>query len=284
MYKSKRMNGEMSKEKESTTKKLGRLLGKKVVDAGNIIDKEIRKAGKIAKDEFKEFDITNITVTPPEKPKGESIVHFTRRARPTKTYTQANRTVQFFSRNPNKKEMNPGIDGLVSFSILIVPFAVFIGALIIFEILDELLAIFLLFLYAILIAIPGAYLGLDAIFAGARSVIKGGTTTLIAMFRGFGEFISLMLQGIAELCILLVNGLFGFAKGAFDTFSDYVVFIGVYTFFAVGIYFFLQVININQITSSFIILGFLVLLPALLPASIAHRYWLLWRLNRQSAS
>lgn len=268
-------------KKESTTKKLGRFLGKKAVDAGHIIDRELRKAGKIARDEFKDFDITNVTVEAPKKPKGESIVHFTRRARPTKTYTQANRTVQFFSRNPEKKEMNPGIDGLVSFSILIVPFAVLIGALIILGILNELMAIFLLFLYAILIAIPGAYLGLDSILAGARSVIKGGTATVMAIFRGFFEFISLLLQGIAELCLLLLNGLFGFAKGAFETLADYIVFIGVYIIFAGVIYIFLQLINIDQITTSFIVLGFLVLLPALLPASIAHRYWLLWRLNRQ---
>lgn len=274
----------MNEEKESTSKKLGKFLGKKVVDAGHIIDREIRKAGKIARDEFKEFDVTNVTVEPIKRPKNESIVHFTRRARPTKTYTQANRTVQFFSRNPDKKEMNPGIDGLVSFSILIVPFAILIGALIIFEILNELLAIFLLFLYAILIAIPGAYLGLDSILAGARSVIKGGTATIIAIFRGFIEFISLMLQGIAELFLLVMNGLFGWAKGAFDTLADYILFIGVYALFAIGIYFSLQVININQISSSIIVLGFLVLLPALLPASIAHRYWLLWRLNRQSIS
>ena len=122
----------MNEKKESTTKKLGRLLGKKAVDAGHIIDREIRKAGKVAKDEFKEFDITNVIVEPLKRPKDESIVQFTRRTRPTKTYTQANRTVQFFSRNPEKKEMNPGIDGLVSFSLLIVPFAVLIGALIIF--------------------------------------------------------------------------------------------------------------------------------------------------------
>ena len=273
----------MSNEKESTTKKLGRLLGKKVVDAGHVIDREIRKAGKIARDEFKEFDITNVTVEPPKKPKGESIVHFTRRARPTKTYTQANRTVQFFSRNPEKKEMMPGIDGLVSFSILIVPFALLIGVLIVFTNFDELLAVILLFLYTILIAIPGAYLGLDSIFDGARSVIKGGATTLVAFFRGFFEFISLMVQGFVELCLLVLNGLLGFAKGAFNTLADYIVFIGVYTLFAIGIYFLLQAIEINQITDSFIILGFLVLLPALLPASIAHRYWLLWRLNHQSA-
>jgi hypothetical protein len=278
------MNGKVSKEKESTTKKIGRFLWKKVVDAGYIIDKEIRKAGKIARDEFKEFDITNVTVEPPKKPKGESLVHFTRRARPTKTYTQANRTVQFFSRNPEKKEMNPGIDGLVSFSILIVPFALFIGILIIFTDFNEVLAVILLFLYAILIAIPGAYLGLDSIFDGARSVIKGGATTIVIFIRGFVEFISLMLQGLLELFLLVLNGLFGFAKGAFNTLADYIVFIGVYSIFAVGIYFLLQAIELNQITSSFIILGFLVLLPALLPASIAHRYWLLWRLNRQSIS
>jgi len=274
----------MNEKKESTTKKLGRFLGKKAVDAGHIIDREIRKAGKIARDEFKEFDVGNIVVKPTERPKDESVVHFTRRARPTKTYTQANRTVQFFSRNPDKKEMNPGIDGLVSFSILIAPFALLIGALIIFTNFDELLAILLLFLYAILIAIPGAYLGIDAIFAGARSVIKGGTTTVITIFRGFFEFLSLMVQGITELLILVLNGLFGFAKGAFDTLADYIVFIGVYTLFAIAIYFVLQLLNITQISGSFIVLGFLVLLPALLPASIAHRYWLLWRLNRESAS
>ncbi len=274
----------MSEKKDSATKKLGKFLGKKVVDAGNIIDREIRKAGKVARDEFKEFDVGNIVVEPTKKPKGESIVRFTRRARPTKTYTQANRTVQFFSRNPEKKEMNPGIDGLVSFSILIVPFAILIGFLIITNIIDEIVAIVLLFFYAILIAIPGAYLGLDSIVAGARSVIKGGTTTLVAIIRGFAEFMYLMLQGIAELFLLVINGLFGFAKGAFDTLADYVIFIGVYSIFAIGIYFVLQFLNISQISGSIIILGFLVLLPALLPASIAHRYWLIWRLNRQSAS
>ncbi|MHA2243597.1 MAG: hypothetical protein ACXADY_01380 [Candidatus Hodarchaeales archaeon] len=274
----------MNEKKESTTKKLGRIIGKKAVDAGHIIDREIRKAGKVARDEFKEFDITNIVVEPSKRPKNESIVHFTRRTRPTKTYTQANRTVQFFSRNPERKEMNPGIDGLVSFSILIVPFAILIGALIIFEILDEFLALLLLFLYAILIAIPGAYLGLDSILAGARSVIKGGTTTIIAVFRGFVEFLSLMLQGIVELFLLVINGLFGWIRGAFNTLADYIVFIGVYTLFSVSIYFFLQLLSINQISSSPVVLGFLVLLPALLPASIAHRYWLIWRLNHQSAS
>jgi hypothetical protein len=274
----------MTEEKESRTKKLGRFLGKKVVDAGNIIDREIRKAGKIAREEFQDFDIGNVVVEPPKKPKNESKIHFTRRARPTRTYARANRTIQFFARNPEKKEMNPGIDGLVSFSILITPFALLIGGLIIFTNLNEFMAIFLLFLYAILIAVPGAYLGLDSILAGAQSVIKGGTTTLIAISRGFIEFIFLMVQGIAELFLLLINGLFGFAKGAFDTLADYVIFIGVYIVFAVGIYFSLQIININQISSSFIVLGFLVLLPALLPASFAHRYWLIWRLSRSSTS
>ncbi|MHA2203068.1 MAG: hypothetical protein ACW991_05215 [Candidatus Hodarchaeales archaeon] len=273
----------MSKEKESTTKKLGRLLGKKVVDAGHIIDKEIRKAGKIARDEFKEFDISNVTVEPSKKPKGESIVHFTRRARPTKTYTQANRTVQFFSRNPDKKEMNPGIDGLVSFSILIAPFALLIGILIIFTDFSEVVAVILLFLYAILIAIPGAYLGLDSIFEGARSVLKGGAATIVVIFRGFVEFVSLMLQGFAELCLIVLNGLFGFAKGAFNTLADYIVFIGVYALFSFGMYMLVTYILPVDYAISPVLLGFIVLLPALLPASIAHRYWLLWRLNRQSA-
>lgn len=268
---------DMNERKESKTKRFGRFLGKKVVDAGNIIDRELRKAGKIARDEFKDLDIGNIVVEPSKRPKNESRVQFTRRARPTKTYAQANRTIQFFARNPEKKEMNPGIDGLVSFSILIAPVALIIGIFILFFDLNELLAIFILFLYSILIAIPGAYLGLDSIFAGARSVIVGGTTTVIAIFRGFFEFFSLMVQGIAELFILLMNGLFGFAKGAFNTLADYIIFLAVYAIFAGGIWLLIQFLNIE--ITSFVILGFIVLLPALLPASIAHRYWLIWRLE-----
>ncbi|MFX0149444.1 MAG: hypothetical protein ACFFAJ_01565, partial [Candidatus Hodarchaeota archaeon] len=282
--KNSRVKFTMTEEKESRTKKLGRFLGKKVVDAGHIIDREIRKAGKIARDEFKEFDITNVVVEPPKKPKNESTIHFTRRTRPTRTYAHANRTIQFFARNPEKKEMNPGIDGLVSFSILIVPFAVLLGLLIIFINLNEILAIFLLFLYLILVAIPGAYLGIDSILAGARSVIKGGTATAVAIIRGFGEFLYLMLQGMAELFLLFVNAFFGFAKGAFETLSDYIVFIGVYIIFAGGIWFLVITLLPSDFEISLILLGFIVLLPALLPASIAHRYWLIWKLNRSSSS
>jgi hypothetical protein len=273
----------MKDKEESKTKKLGRFLGKKAVEAGNIIDKELKKAGKIAREEFKEFDIGNVVVEPSKKPKGESRIQFTRRARPIKTYAQANRTVQFFSRNPEKKEMNPGIDGLVSFSILIVPFAVLIGLLIITG-LNELLAIFLLFLYAILIAIPGAYLGIDSIIAGAQSVIRGGTTTIVAIARGFVEFLTLLARGIVELFLLFINAFFGFAKGAFETLSDYVIFLVVYTVFAGAIW--LLIVNLlpPDYNISLILLGFIVLLPALLPASVAHRYWLIWRLNRKSTS
>ncbi|MHA2225538.1 MAG: hypothetical protein ACXAC8_10065 [Candidatus Hodarchaeales archaeon] len=273
------MSKEHNSEKESATKKLGRFLGKKVVDAGHIIDKEIRKAGKIARDEFKEFDIGNIVVEPIKKPKGESRVQFTRRVRPTKTYAQANRTVQFFSHNPEKKDMNPGIDGLVSFSILVAPFTLLIGALILFTNFDEFLAVLLFFFYVLFIAIPGAYLGLDAIFAGARSVIVGGKTTVVAIFKGFLEFISLMVRGIMELLILVTNGLFGFLRGAFDTLADYVVFAVVYVISAGGLW--ILLLNLQLELKTLVVLSFIVLLPALLPASIAHRYWLLWKLNRQ---
>lgn len=259
----------MTNKKESTTKKIGRFIGKKAVDAGNIIDKELRKGVKIARDEFKDFDIGNIVVEPTKKPKDESRVEFTRRIRPTKTYTQANRTVQFFSRNPEKKEMNPGIDGLVSFSILLAPFAVILGILLLYTNFDEFLAISLFLLYVLLIAIPGAYLGLDAIFAGARSVIRGGTTTAVAIVRGFAEFVYLLLQGLLELFILTFNSL-----------VDYIVFVIVYVFFAGGIWIIL--LNLQLELKTVFILGFLVLIPSLLPASIAHRYWVLWKLGRES--
>ncbi len=268
----------MNDKGESTTKKLGRFFGKKVVDAGNVINREMKKAGKIARDEMSDVDFSNIVVKPSKRPNNESRVQFTRRARPTKTYAQANRTVQFFSRNPKEEEMNPGIDGLVSFSILITPIAILIGILILFTDLNEVFALFILAMYTFFIAIPGAYLGLDSIFAGARSVIMGGAS----VFRGFLEFIKLMIQGIIELVILLLNSLFGFVKGAFDTVADYVVFLIVYIIFAGSIWALLLYLQLDL--AKMIVLGLMVLIPALLPASIAHRYWLIWRLNREASS
>jgi len=274
----------MSEKKESTSKKLGRFLGKKAVEAGSIINREITKAGKVAREEFKDFDIGNVVVEPIKRHrKEESRVQFTRRVRPTKTFTQANRTVQFFSRNPEKKVMNPGIDGMVSFSILIVPIALILGILILFNF-NEILAVLLLFLYMIFIAIPGAYLGLDSILAGARSVIKGGTTTMVAVSRGFVEFCYLMIRGLGELALLVFSGMFGFLKEAFVTFSDYVVFSVVYIISAGGIGLLMLTLPLELETKSIIVLGFLILLPALLPASIAHRYWLIWKLNQQTKS
>ncbi|MHA2153708.1 MAG: hypothetical protein ACXABU_00075 [Candidatus Hodarchaeales archaeon] len=268
----------MSEKDESTTKKLGRFFGKKAVEAGNVINREMKRAGKIARNELSDIDFGNVVVKPSQKPKNESYVRFTRRERPTKTYTQAHRTIQFFSRNPEKKEMNPGIDGLVSFSILMTPFALLTGILILFTNLNEFVAIFFLFLYTLFIAIPGAYLGLDSILAGARSVILGGAS----VFRGFLEFIKLLIQGIIELGILLLNSMFGFLKGAFDTVADYVVFIIVYAIFAGGIWAILLTLQLELET--LVVLGLMVLIPALLPASIAHRYWLIWRLGRESKS
>jgi len=270
----------MNEKKESTTKKIGRFIGKKAVDASRLIDHEMRKAGRIAREELKDLDIGNIIVEPIKRPKNESRIQFTNRTRPTKTYTQANKTIQFFSRNPEKEVMNPGIDGLVSFSLLIAPFAALVGILILVIDFPKTIAILLLFLYTLLIAIPGAYLGVDAILAGARSVIVGSTTTIMMMLRGFGEFIFLMAKGFVELCVLLLTNIFGFARGAFETITDYIAFILVYGIFTVGLW--ILLLNIGLETSDFIIISFIVLLPALLPASIAHRYWVLWRMNRRS--
>lgn len=275
----------MNEKKESTSKKLGRFLGKKAVDAGNIINREITKAGKVAREEFKDFDIGNVVVEPIKRHRNEeSRVQFTRRVRPTKTYMQANRTVQFFSRNPDKKVMNPGIDGMVSFSILVVPIAFILGILMLFFDFNEVLAVLLFFLYMLFVAIPGAYLGLDAIFAGARSVVMGGTATVVAIFRGFLEFCYLMIRGLGELALLIFSGMFGFLRGAFDTVSDYIVFGIVYILSAGVLWFLLITVFPDLANRSIIVVGFIILLPALLPASIAHRYWLLWKLNRQSPS
>ena len=40
----------MSDKEESATKKLGRFLGKKAVEASKILDREVKKAGKIARE------------------------------------------------------------------------------------------------------------------------------------------------------------------------------------------------------------------------------------------
>ncbi|MHA1214147.1 MAG: hypothetical protein ACTSPG_02560 [Candidatus Hodarchaeales archaeon] len=269
----------MKEDKDSTTKKIGRFLGKKAVEAGRIFDKELKKAGKIARDELKEFDIANIVVEPIKRPKNESRLEFTRKRRPTKTYAQANRTIQYFTRNPDREELNPGIDGLVSFSILIAPFAALIGLMMLFLEFPKGIAILLLILYTLIVAIPGAYLGLDSIVAGMRSVVIGGTTTIMTILQGLGEFMFLIFQGFVELAILFLNGLFGFAKGAFETIADYIAFILVYIIFTLGIWILLA--NLNITSDDIIINGFIILLPALLPASIAHRYWFLWRMDRR---
>ena len=90
-----------------------------------------------------------------------------------------------------------------------------------------------------------------------------------------------MIRGFGELAVLILSGMFGFLRGAFDTVSDYIVFGFVYVL-STGVFWFLLIALIPELVNkSVIVVGFIILLPALLPASIAHRYWLLWKLNKQ---
>lgn len=269
------------KKDESTSKKIGKFLSKTVFDASKIAYDKTRK---IAKEEiFGSEDIENIQVKRPERPTDTGRVKFASRVKPMKTYSQGMRTVDFFKRNPEKESLVPSIDGLVSFSVLLAPFALLLGLLLLSNLINEGIAFILLILYLLFIAIPGGYLGLDAILAGVRSAITGGITTATSIVKGIFEFFLFFLRGLVELFLLFVNSLFGFARDAFQTIADYLVFGAVYLLFVAGIVLFAMNINLwEQLSSSLFLLSFVVLLPSLLPASLAHRQYLLWKLNKNS--
>ncbi|MHA2239887.1 MAG: hypothetical protein ACXAB2_16225, partial [Candidatus Hodarchaeales archaeon] len=69
---------------------------------------------------------------------------------------------------------------------------------------------------------------------------------------------------------------------AFETVADYVIFLIVYVLFSGSIWIILLSLNLELET--LLLFGLLVLIPALLPASIAHRYWLIWKLGRETTN
>ena len=119
------------KKDESTSKKIGKFLSKTVFDASKIAYDKTRK---IAKEElFGSEDIEKIQVKRPERPSNTGRVKFVSSMKPMKTYSQGMRTVDFFKRNPEKDSLMPSIDGLVSFSVLLAPFALLLGLLILIQ-------------------------------------------------------------------------------------------------------------------------------------------------------
>ena len=126
-------------------------------------------------------ELQKIVLKYPERPKEQSRRKFAQKQKPTRTYTQAARWIYQEDQSPQKKQekdtkkplLHPGFDGIISFSLLLVPFTILLGILLVVAPgIDEFLLIILLIFYTLLIALPGAYLGLDAIYYGGKSYVS----------------------------------------------------------------------------------------------------------------
>ncbi|MFW9994998.1 MAG: hypothetical protein ACFFD4_23355 [Candidatus Odinarchaeota archaeon] len=289
------------KQKKKGTESLGRL----AIDASKTIaSATARAAGRKVWDEAKNLKnmtveeikktpvLKNVTVNKEEfreKPEDWKRREFYVKAKPARSYTQTVRTVHEAFRAPERKEekkprdpaITPGMDGLLSFSLLLAPFAIFLGILYALFAVPETVLIVLFILYLLLIAIPGAYLGVDAIFYGARYTIVGGVETARFFGAALVEFMKLLVLGLWELFMFFVTGLFGFMRGAFNSFESWWAFAFAYVVSALVLFFgFIYLFPQLGIEISLIKVGLLVLLPSLLPASLAHRQWSLYRYRR----
>ncbi len=253
-----------SDKKISMKKKLGLL----ALDATKVIATE---ASRYALESIKQAiqKGEKIEVRPPQKPKNQSTFQFVRQVRPIKAYTQAKRTIEFVEKHPDATNIKPGLDGLVSFSLLLVPAAVILGLLLLQGIVNEFMVLFLLMLYVIFIAIPGGYLGIDGLAAGAKGVLDG----FVLFFKTMWELGVLALSGLAML-------FFGFAKGAFTVIEDYIGFLSVFLLSSVGLYFLFDSLTGGKVSSSVFLILLLVVFPALFPASLIHRQYKLWKLQQ----
>ncbi|MHA1167947.1 MAG: hypothetical protein ACTSP4_06520 [Candidatus Hodarchaeales archaeon] len=292
-------------------------LGKLAFDASkSIVSATARAAGRKVWDEVKnvkDMTVEEIKKTPvlknisinrndfQERPEDVRRREFYVKTRPTRSYTQSVRTIHHAfraaehgdpkrrkevrkERRPKDPAITPGMDGLLSFSILMAPFAILLGILYVAIPNIEPLLFILFVFYLLLIAIPGAYLGVDAIFYGARYTIIGGAET--ARFFGVAviEMIKILVLGIWELFMFFLTALFGFAKGAFDSFESWWAFVFSYTVSALILYFGISY-GFPSIAADFSLTKvlLLVLLPSLLPAAFAHRQWSLYRYRRRYA-
>ncbi|OLS25938.1 MAG: hypothetical protein HeimC3_12120 [Candidatus Heimdallarchaeota archaeon LC_3] len=270
---------------------------KKAIDASKVL------VGALA---IKAADeISKIVVNPPKKPKNVTRREYTK-SKPTKTFTQAARAVKFWGENPSyfpktnsyqtesaedKKDRGffyspdrqykkpppsvvPGLDGLVSFSILLVPFAILLGIInqIFVGILIDILLWFLLLIYILFIAVPGAYLGLDAIRDGAKELLASSGATIKFGLKGIFYMIKIFFQGLAEIFLL-------FFSAFFENVLDYWIFVSTYIISLIILYF--TITAIFGVNLGLFTIMMLILIPALLPAAILHRYWLLFRFNQE---
>ncbi len=264
------MNGTSENDKKRPDKKISmkKKIGLMALDATKIIATE---ASRYAIDNIKQAikKGEKVEVKPPSKPTNQSTFQFVRQVRPVKTYTQARRTVEYVEKHPEATTIKPGLDGLVSFSLLLVPAAFILGIMLLQGWIGETAAFFLLLLYVLLVAIPGGYLGIDGLAAGAKGILDG----FLLFFKTIWELAILTISGLGSL-------LFGFARGAFDVLEDYIGFVSVFLLSSVGLYFLLESIFPGKIASSPFLLTLMVIFPALFPAALVHRQYKLWRLRQ----
>ncbi|MHA2296681.1 MAG: hypothetical protein ACXAEU_11350 [Candidatus Hodarchaeales archaeon] len=270
--------------------------------AGEKIWLEAKNLKNMTVEEIKKAPVLkNITVDKKEfreRPEDWNRRQFYVKAKPTRSYTQSVRTIHHAfkakeEREPeHKKEdryhrdpaITPGMDGLLSFSVLLAPFAILLGIVYVLFNVDETILIVLFVFYLLLIAIPGAYLGVDAIFYGARYTIKGGVETARFFGASFVEMLRLLVLGIWELFMFFVNGFFGFMRGAFDSFESWWAFAFAYIVSGLVLFFGINALlpEMFYVRGIFSVTRFvlLVVLPSLLPAAFAHRQWSLYRYRR----
>lgn len=262
-----------NKKKPSTAEKIGRIaLGTSKVAISELIEKATREIN-LGKEK--------IHVNYPEKPKDQSKFNFVKKVRPAKTYVNANRNVSIWESLTNKKEnvgkhgipfIEPSNDGLVSFSLLIAPVAFLLGLLYALDIYTSKFGLFfILLIYILFVAIPGSYLGISAILATGKTAIYGGKETIRLLL----EIVYLFLRGLWELIFLTVTNIWTmvFKYWAFTT--SYLVSCSILYIIVNSVW---PTINLDNIFSfSFI---FLILLPALFPASIIHRQWVIYEFKK----
>lgn len=261
-----------------------RKIARRAIDASKIM---VGVAAVKAADE-----IQRVVLKFPEKPENKSRREFARE-KPTKTFTQAARWVHDVKSTEKKEDkkkgtvftkhdsgeplLRPGMDGLISFSLIVAPFAIILGLLFSQDIISVGALLILFIAYIAFIAVPATYLGLDAIYYGAKEsteVLKFGS-------RIFIQALILLWKGFVELVLLFLNFLFTIIRAAFEGtreywafFLTYVLTIGVLSMIVTQF----LTIDLGEVDSVILILT-LVLIPGLLPASLIHGLWtsLLWR-------
>lgn len=261
-------------------------------------------------------ELTKLVVKRPQRPEEESRREFTVKEKPTRTFARAARAVQYWQTNPDKfnkrpqsydsktaetKEnwfnrkkkdfigtnvseaniksagstsppITPGLDGIFSFIILLAPVAFVLGIINYYVHISDLLIIWILAIYIIFIAIPGSYLGLDAMRAGTIMLLRESQSTIKIGIKSIWMAIKLFFQAIIELIIITVNFII-------NNIQDYWVLVLTYLV-SIGILFFIIQAILANTTLSLLTLFMLVVIPAMFPAVIFHRWWILYRFNK----